>query len=377
MSLGEAIFRSMSGDGLERPVRGLDRVVRDPVVRDNGRFYGPAPDDDCPCGSRRQASRCHRGADHSWIAEPPPPLLTGPRTGYANPGCYARVSNDCSDDLTLEHYISDDVLESIAADGKVVMVSGAAWLGRDIKQKTVGMNSLSSRMLCGRHNRALSPLDSMAADFFRYFRDDQLDVMKFYGNDFARSFTMVSGPRIELWMLKAIWGAIEAKALTVDGRRAYRFRLGVTAKQLAEILWRGAAWPPSWGMYVLLDRDHDQWVKENSVRLRLASVGSEILGGYIQIAGFEFLIAFETPPVDRIYRPCGLTFSRVGFPVRSWKLEAFAWPELGHDIINVVSQVPPNVDFTIPPSPRAAALRNQVAPGSLNVTSGGPKDTTC
>lgn len=351
-------------------MRKLEKVVRDAEVRDNDRFYGPAPGDDCPCGSHRQAQRCHRASDHSWVAERPPALLTGPRTGYANPGCYARSSNDCREDLTLEHYLSDDLLEAISADNKVVMVEGAAWQGPDAKQKTIGVNSLSSRMLCSRHNRALSPLDNMASEFFRHFREDQLDVMKFHGDNFTRGFTMFSGPYLELWMLKVIWGAIEAKAMELEGSPAYRFRLGVTTQQLAEILWRGEEWPKHWGMYVLLDRDHDQPVKQNSVRLRLARVGSEVLGGYMQIAGFEFLIAFELPSVRRIYRHCGLTFSRLGFPTRSWKMVAFAWPELGHPIINVISQVPPNLNFTVPPNARAASFYNQILPGSLNVTSG-------
>ncbi|MDT5134049.1 MAG: hypothetical protein QOE41_3360 [Mycobacterium sp.] len=67
--------------------------------------------------------------------------------------------------------------------------------------------------------------------------------MKFQGHDFTRGFTMVSGPSLELWMLKVIWGAIEAKAMELEGSPAYRFRLAVTTQQLAEILWRGAKWP--------------------------------------------------------------------------------------------------------------------------------------
>jgi hypothetical protein len=70
------------------------------------------------------------------------------------------------------------------------------------------VNSLSSRMPCSRHNRALSPLDSIASQFFQHFREDQLDVMKFYGDDFTRGFTMVSG------------GAIEAKAMELEGSPA-------------------------------------------------------------------------------------------------------------------------------------------------------------
>jgi hypothetical protein len=56
----------------------------------------------------------------------------------------------------------------------------------------------------------------MASQFFRYFRDDNLDVMRFQGNDFQRDFTLVSGTYLELWMLKVLWGAIEAKAMEID-----------------------------------------------------------------------------------------------------------------------------------------------------------------
>ncbi|MEZ0054368.1 hypothetical protein ABIA30_005409 [Mycobacterium sp. MAA66] len=301
----------------------------------------------------------------------PPSLLTGPRTGYANPGCYARVSGDCDDELTREHFITDNVLGAISADGKVVVVEGAAWQDKTERRKRVGRASLSRKMLCRRHNNALSPLDKMAAEFFRYFLEDHLDIFKYLGNDerdsFPRAFTMVSGPYIELWMLKVFWGAIEAGAITVDGQTAYRFRLGVTTQQLAEILWRGAEWPSTWGLYILQDHDHDQSAIPKSIRLRSISMGSEILGGCIQIAGFEFLISFEAPPVPQIYRPCGVTFSRVGFPTDSYKMIAFAWPEVGHPIINVVSQVPPHEDYSVPGNPRAAALHGRIPVGSLRI----------
>jgi hypothetical protein len=351
-------------------MRPLEMVARDPDVRLNP-FYGPAPEDNCPCGSRRQARRCHRAADHSWVAELPPVLLTGPRTGYANPGCYARASKDCDHQLTREHWISDDLLERVSDDKKVVAVRGAAWQGSGGEQKTIGIGSLSRKMLCGRHNAALSPLDRMASEFFSHLRGDLLDMMWRLGTtEFPRGFTLINGPYFELWLLKVVWGAIEAKALMVNNRRAYRFRLGVTSEQLAEILRRGADWPTHWGLYVLLDRDNDVPVKGNSIRLRLASLGSEVLGGFVEIGGFEFLISFELPPVRRIYRPAALSFERRGFR-NCWKMAAFAWPELGHEMINVFSQVPPNQSPAVPPNAKAASYANQIAHGSFNVTSGG------
>jgi hypothetical protein len=50
-------------------------------------------------------------------------------------------------------------------------------------------------------------------------------------------------------------------------------------------------------------------------------------------------------------------------------LTALAWPEIGHPIINVVSGAPPHANIAIPSNPRAAAMRNRIVPGSLNVTS--------
>jgi hypothetical protein len=47
---------------------------------------------------------------------------------------------------------------------------------------------------------------------------------------------------------------------------------------------------------------------------------------------------------------------------------AFAWPEIAHPIINVVSQVPPHEDYSVPSNPRAAARHGRIAAGSVNVT---------
>ena len=69
-------------------------------------------------------------------------------------------------------------------------------------------------------------------------------------------------------------------------------------------------------MYMLLDRDNDQPIITKPTRLRLANMSSEILGGYIQIAGIEFLISFETPHVRRLYRPTGSISCVKGFPSR-------------------------------------------------------------
>jgi hypothetical protein len=47
-----------------------------------------------------------------------------------------------------------------------------------------------------------------------------------------------------------------------------------------------------------------------------------------------------------------MAFRRVGFRTHSCKVAAFAWPELGHPILDVISAVPSHEDFTMPSNPR-------------------------
>lgn len=59
-------------------------------------------------------------------------------------------------------------------------------------------------------------------------------------------------------------------------------------------------------------------------------------------------MAFEQPNVPGVFQPGALTLQRKSFG-RSWKMFAFAWPELGHDPINAMSQLGPDEDVFDPP----------------------------
>jgi hypothetical protein len=51
--------------------------------------------------------------------------------------------------LTREHFITDDVLGAISADGKVVVVEGAAWQDKTERRKVIGRASLLLRQTLG------------------------------------------------------------------------------------------------------------------------------------------------------------------------------------------------------------------------------------
>jgi hypothetical protein len=66
-------------------------------------------------------------------------------------GCWAAPLDDCEGALTKEHTVSKGVL----ADELIEFTSPKT----GNQPKRVGINSLSSKILCERHNPGLSPLD--------------------------------------------------------------------------------------------------------------------------------------------------------------------------------------------------------------------------
>lgn len=77
--------------------------------------------------------------------------------------CWARSLGDCSDEISKEHLVSAGLWEGDGVD-----VIGFDWC-RDGKR--VGINSVVSKILCKKHNNALSPLDSAAKQAFQALRD--------------------------------------------------------------------------------------------------------------------------------------------------------------------------------------------------------------
>jgi hypothetical protein len=51
---------------------------------------------------------------------------SAPVTGTSNPKCYLYSTQNCSDEISREHYISKDVLASMEKEG-TSKISGAPW----------------------------------------------------------------------------------------------------------------------------------------------------------------------------------------------------------------------------------------------------------
>ncbi|GAA4553781.1 hypothetical protein [Pseudonocardia xishanensis] len=210
--------------------------------------FGPDLDDHCPCGSYRRARSCHAEGPAHWTVPPTGrPLLGGERTGYAHPQCYAASSADCSEDLTREHWFSKSILDQIGE--KTFWVEGLRWQ-KGPGKKEVSHKSFRSKVLCGRHNEALSALDAEAAEFFGVCaRCQDLMVSRTPG----RLFAMFAGDDIERWMLKVVLGGIASGTFRSSLSPAVPPPTTIPFKELVEYLFYG----DQDGSFVYLFQEHE------------------------------------------------------------------------------------------------------------------------
>src|SRR5262245_34604909 len=81
-----------------------------------------SPAELCPCGSGWViASCCLDPSDGTLRKKVPSIVPPGPKTHFAHAGCYLRDTNNCSPDISREHYVSAHVLEQIAASMEKVI----------------------------------------------------------------------------------------------------------------------------------------------------------------------------------------------------------------------------------------------------------------
>ena len=189
----------------------------------------------CPCGSGKAIVDCHFDPIDGRFSKNVPTLrpIRGP-TGFAHERCYLNVTRDCSSQLSREHYVSRTVLEKL---GEIIAISGAHWIESGCTFQT-SVESLTAKILCKRHNEALSPLDSEAGIFFGALLNAFVDLDRKTLSK-KRTFHLASGEALELWFLKVACGHYFGSAAQ-DGfklKQTYQIDLARVAKAFFHSEW--------------------------------------------------------------------------------------------------------------------------------------------
>jgi len=145
--------------------------------------------------------------------------------------CWASVLEDCANGASREHYISDGIF-----DGQSVTAVGLPWCRNE--PETIGIRSAVAKILCGRHNSALSPFDAEAAKLSHFLATNVLD------QPLGESTITLSGSAIEKWTLKTFFNLGYLRGL----HREQPHRLDPPA-HLVRYLYRNAAVAEGVGLY--------------------------------------------------------------------------------------------------------------------------------
>lgn len=156
----------------------------------------------------------------------------GPSTALVSPGCYAVALNDCDGGpCTNEHYITKELLARI---GKLFELSGPAWLdGAAVHSH----KALRARVLCKRHNQALSAVDAAIVRLF--------DALAAYHSGAGIGTLTLSGEDLERWVLK-VWAGMLASG-NMKARTGERIS-GALPDDLVAILFGEKSMPDGWGL---------------------------------------------------------------------------------------------------------------------------------
>lgn len=103
--------------------------------------------------------------------------------------CWASSLGDCGEGVSREHYVSNGIFDS-----ESITAFGLPWC-RD-KPVTIGLKSAVAKILCGKHNSALSMFDGEAVKLSQFLETNVLE------QPLIESTIHLQGTFLEKWALK-------------------------------------------------------------------------------------------------------------------------------------------------------------------------------
>jgi hypothetical protein len=215
-----------------------------------------------------------------WFKEPAAIDLRSTGHSGSHEGCYLRHLNSCSEKLSREHMVSENVLRIIGGDK--IKLTGVPFLKGESRE--IGLSSLVSKCLCTAHNSALSELDIEAGRLYRAMLDG------IAGNDAGERYHMFSGHDIERWLLKVAAGLAASGWFATGGTKLP----GVFAENtdIVQLLEEPYSWMHPMGLYFIQRNPGEIFEVENQIQFQpLASAVGELAGIIATIHGIMMPLA--------------------------------------------------------------------------------------
>jgi hypothetical protein len=297
----------------------------------------------CPCGSKKPVQLCCLDTADGEIRVKIPDLVPpGAITGYAHPNCYLACTANCSAGISREHYISKALLK--AMNQEIVQI-GLPWEAPGAAVN-YGLNSMTSKVLCERHNNAMSPLDAHAAHFFRTIRGIYYDLMRI-SDAATASWHLLGGTALELWCVKTLCGMYYSTIASSNRQSLHRTH-SLNVDLFAEALARKTLTAPS-ALYARATEGAFQ----SHISFAPLSVDNESRTIGIRVAFFscEFEVILDSRNVDMTslrrhaaFRPWCLLFQQS----KRRHIVTMTWPDSP-----VSSALGRRINYNVEPMPQA------------------------
>lgn len=208
--------------------------------------------------------------------------------------CWASILGNCSEDMSREHLISKSLFKDT-----VVTVEGLAWCVNEPKE--IGLGSLTSKVLCVKHNNALSVVDAAAAHAFDVFRE-----MRRLGNVRRKLKPKrwrvvrpeIEGHLLERWFLKTMI------TLTYSGSYSSGLpnqHIGEPTKESVEIAFGHQKFQGKAGLYLAGSEGQSLYSSDNVGFAPLLQHEKHVKGGLFWFRGFRFFLSlFREPPPETL-----------------------------------------------------------------------------
>jgi hypothetical protein len=176
--------------------------------------------------------------------------------------------------------------------GEPITAGGFPWLGG--QKRTVGINSLTAKILCDQHNSTLSGLDEVGIRFFDSLRRPNHPETHKRAIVVPR-ITLFRGEMIELWMLKILCGLIASGNATDENGK----RIDVPLPEVwLRILFERQPMPLGWGIYMpnVIGRSFSGMYAN---QIRVMNEGGVLKGLVISLEWMSFALVANHPPCDK------------------------------------------------------------------------------
>jgi len=212
--------------------------------------------------------------------------------------CWAHSLGNCSKKISREHVVSGGLFVTDLID-----VQGFPWCKDE--RKRISVASLTSKILCEKHNNLLSDLDNEASKVFDNFREMRRTA-NMRENRRPRPWRVVryevDGLLIERWFLKTLINFSSYSDLPVGSKSADQ---GFPTPELTEIAFGIRSFPGKAGLYLVGQQGQQINSVDNVTFTPLLNNGAYVAGGLFSFRGFTYLL-FLLPqgppdPLDNVF----------------------------------------------------------------------------